>query len=155
MIGVDLFLHAGLLAPLYDWESPFLLAPELAFIRIPVGYVAFLILAAALVWLMPRVGIRGSRRGAILGAGAGAVVWGALVLGLWSISTADPLLLAGWWIGQTLELAFAGYLIGAALAGTRIRLLALQVGAVMVVGAGSAVLLQSLGYAAAPVTTPP
>jgi hypothetical protein len=38
MIGVDFFLHAGLLAPLYDWDSPFLLRPDEAFVRIPIGY---------------------------------------------------------------------------------------------------------------------
>ena len=53
MLGVDLFLHAGLLAPFYDWDSPFLLEPETAFVRIPVGYLAFLVLAAGLVWLLP------------------------------------------------------------------------------------------------------
>ena len=53
MLGVDLFLHAGLLAPLYDWDSPFLLEPMTAFVRIPVGYLAFLVLAAGLAWLLP------------------------------------------------------------------------------------------------------
>ncbi len=28
MLGVDRFLHAGVMAPLYDWDSPFLLSPE-------------------------------------------------------------------------------------------------------------------------------
>jgi hypothetical protein len=48
MIGVDVFLHAGLLAPLYDWDSPFLLRPDEAFVRIPIGHLSFLIIA--IVW---------------------------------------------------------------------------------------------------------
>jgi hypothetical protein len=82
------------------------------------------------------------------------VIWGALLLGLWSISTADPTLLVAWWLGQTAELALAGYVIGAALAGRALRSLAIQVGAILVLGAASAVVLQSIGYATAPLTTP-
>jgi hypothetical protein len=53
MVGVDVVLHAGLLALLYDWDSPFLLRPEEAFVRIPVGYLGFLVFAIALAWLLP------------------------------------------------------------------------------------------------------
>ena len=155
MVGVDLFLHAGLLAPLYDWDSPFLVSPEEAFVRIPAGYLAFLGLAAALTWLLAKVGVHRGRDGAMLACAAGAVIWGALVLGLWSISTADPLLLIGWWLGQTVELAVAGYVIGSAMAGARLRNLALLVGAILVLGAASAVLLQSIGYAPAPAVVVP
>ncbi|HET6745307.1 MAG TPA: hypothetical protein VFH90_05575 [Candidatus Limnocylindria bacterium] len=146
MIGVDLFLHAGVLAPLYDWGSPFLLRPEEAFLRIPVGYSAFLLLAVALVWLLPRLGVRRASEGAVYAAGTSAVVWGAMVLGLWSIATADPALLAAWWVGQTAELALGGYIVGAALAGARVRALAVLAVVVLAVGATSAVVLQSIGY---------
>lgn len=151
MLGVDLFLHAGLLAPLYDWDSPFLLAPEAAFVRIPVGYLAFLILAAGLVWLLPRLGVVGSRDGAVIAGALGAVVWGALVLGVWSISAADPALLAGWWLGQSVELALGGAIVGSVLGGRGLRTLAWRVLAVVIVLAISAVVLQSTGYATAPV----
>jgi hypothetical protein len=154
MIGVDLFLHAGLLAPLYDWGDAFLLRPEQAFVRIPAGYLAFLVLAAALVWLLPKLGVRRGRDGSLAAGGGGAVIWGALLLGLWSISTADPPLLIAWWLGQTAELALAGYVIGSVLAGRGLRSLGIQVGAVLVLGAASAVVLQSIGYATAPLTTP-
>jgi hypothetical protein len=53
MVGVDVVLHAGLLAPLYDWDSPFLLRPEEAFVRIPVGYLGFLVLAIACLAATP------------------------------------------------------------------------------------------------------
>jgi hypothetical protein len=151
MIGVDLFLHAGVLAPLYDWDNPFLLAPVEAFVRIPAGYLAFLILAAALVWLLPRLGALSGRDGAIVGAVTGMVTWGALVLGLWSISTASLSLLAGWWIGQTAELAVGGFVVGSAFGGMPLRKLALWVGVIVTVGVAMAVVLQSIGYATAPV----
>jgi hypothetical protein len=150
MISVDLSLHAGLLAPLYDWNSPFLISPGDAFARIPIGYLSFLVLAAALAWLLTRLEIRTGCGGALMAGGLGAIIWGALVLGLWSISTADVSLLAGWWIGQTAELAVGGLVIGAILGGMRIRSVAWRVGALLVAGAVVAVLLQSIGYATAP-----
>jgi hypothetical protein len=151
MVGLDLALHAGLLAPLYDWDSPFLLNPEEAFARIPAGYLALLVLAAALVWLLPRLGARTAARAAITAGATGAVVWAALLVGLWSITTADPVLLVAWWAGQTLQLAAGGYVIGAMAAGARTRTVGLAVVAVLVAGLAMAVVLQSTGYAPAPV----
>jgi hypothetical protein len=151
MIGVDLALHAGLLAPLYDWDSPFLLEPGAAFARIPIGYLAFLVLAAALVWLLPRLRVQGALGGALVAGITGAVTWGALLLGLWSISTAELPLLAGWWIGQSVELAVGGLVIGSILGGARLRAVAWKVGLLVVVAAALAVLLQTIGYAPVPV----
>jgi hypothetical protein len=152
MVGVDLFLHAGVLAPLYDWDSPFLLSPVDAFIRIPAGYVAFAVLAMALVWLLPRLGVDGGRHGAVVGGMVGAVGWGALLLGVWSISTADPALLAAWWVGHSASMAVAGFVIGSAIAGADRRSLWFRVGAVLLLGAVTAVVLQAAGYATAPMT---
>lgn len=151
MIGVDVLLHAGLLAPLYDWDSPFLLRPAEAFARIPAGYLAFLGLAIGLAWLLARLGVRRGRDGARIGGALGALAWGALVLGLWSISTADPALLAGWWAGQTVELAVGGAVLGATLGGARLRVVAWRVGLLLVVGIVAAVVLQTIGYATPPV----
>jgi hypothetical protein len=147
MVGLDLALHAGLLAPLYHWDGPFLLPPGQAFVRIPVGYLGLLVLAVAMVWLLERLDVWGAGRGAAVGAGVGAVASGALLLGLWTISTADPELLVGWWLAQTSELAVCGSIIGAARAGTSQRGLAIGVGALLLVAAVSAVLLQTIGYA--------
>lgn len=148
-VGFDIFLHGGLLAHLYTVPSPFLLRPTDAFRRIPLGYLAFLVLTAALYWLMRRLRIRGAIAGSRYGAAAGAVLWGAFLVGLYSISTAPVPLLAGWWIGQTLELGLAGAVIGASLAGVpskRIwRLVALGVVAFFV----TTVVMQSLGLAPA------
>jgi hypothetical protein len=151
MLGLDLFLHAGLLAPLYDWQNPFLLPPGEAFARIPIGYLAFLVLAIGLAWLLPRLGVAGGRSGGITAGGLGAVTWGALLLGLWSISTADLPLLAGWWAGQTLELGVGGFVVGSILGGARLRWVAWRVGTLVVVAAILAVVLQASGYAVAPV----
>lgn len=150
MTGVDFFLHAGLLAPLYDWDSPFLLRPDEAFVRIPIGYLGFLVLAIGLAWLLARLEIARDRDGALITGALGAVAWGAVMLGLWSISTADPALLVGWWAGQTVELAVGGHVIGAVLGGARLRALAWRVGLLLAVGMVSAVVLQTIGYATAP-----
>lgn len=151
MVGVDLALHAGLLAPLYDWDSPFLLDPTDAFVRIPAGYAAFLMLAASLAWVLPRLGVTDARGGTLLGGAIGAVGWGALLLGTWSISSADPALLLAWWVGETVQLAVGGAVVGAALAGRGLRRLGLVAGGVLLIGAVLAVVLQSIGYAPAPV----
>ncbi|MFC2028577.1 hypothetical protein ACFLTX_01495 [Chloroflexota bacterium] len=112
MIGFDFFLHAGILAPLYSLESPFLLPLEQAFALIPVGYLSFLGLAILLVWLMIRQNIRGWKKGAIFGILLGLLAWGSLILGLYSIATASPALLLGWFLGQTAELGIAGAVAG-------------------------------------------
>lgn len=150
MVGVDFALHAGVLAPFYDWQSPFLLDPSQAFARIPIGYVGFLILGAVLVWLMAWLGVVRARDGAIVGAAFGAMTWGAFLLGLWSISTADPKLLVGWWLGQTIELGIGGAVAGAGLGGTGLRPLSARVAVVVVATVVLAIALQLAGYASPP-----
>ena len=78
-------------------------------------------------------------------------MWGSLVLGLWSISTAEPGLLAGWWVGQSVELAVGGAVIGSILAGTRVRTMVWRVAALVAGGFIAALVLQTIGYAEAPV----
>ena len=148
-LGFDVFLHGGLLARLYAEPSPFLLAPEEAFRRIPLGYLTFLGLTAALYWLFRRLGVRGAAVGFRYGAVAGAVVWGALVVGLYSISTAQPALLAGWWVGQTVELGLAGAVLGAAANGVSLKRIWMVVVAAVVLFAAATIAMQSLGLAPA------
>jgi hypothetical protein len=149
MLGVDFFLHGGLLARLYLRESPFLLPPQEAFRRIPVGYLAFALLAVLLLWLMRRLEARTARAGFALGLQLGLLAWGALVLGLASITTADLDLLAGWWIGQSLELGIAGAVAGYGLAQQNIRRLAVLVIGMVLLLAIATILMQSLGLAPA------
>ncbi len=148
-VAFDLFLHGGLLARLYVVPNPFLLPLEDAFRRIPLGYAAFLGLTIALYWLLARLGVRGWRGGMRYGLVAGAIVWGALVIGLYSISTVSVPLLAGWWIGQAAELGVAGAVLGAAAAGTPLKRIYTVVAAAAVALVIATIVLQSLGLAPA------
>ena len=116
-----------------------------AFRLIPVGYLSFLLLAVMLLWLMVRLGTAGWRAGLIFGLELGGLTWGALALGLLSISTANVSLLVGWFAGQTLELALAGAIAGSALAGAKLSQLSVKVLAFVVVAVITAIALQSLG----------
>ncbi|MEJ2748034.1 MAG: hypothetical protein P8183_09010 [Anaerolineae bacterium] len=145
MLGVDFFLHAGVLAPLYAVPSPFLLPPERAFALIPVGYASFLLLAVLLVWLMVKLERRGWRQGAVFGAQVGGLAWGALILGLYSITTASPALLLGWFIGQTVELSMAGIVVGIGLESIGLRRLFFQVLGTVIVLVVLSVIMQNIG----------
>jgi hypothetical protein len=148
-LGFDLFLHAGLLAELYVEASPFLVEPEVAFRRIPLGYLSFLVLTLSLYWLFHRLGIRGVASGLRHGAIVGSVVWGALAIGLYSISTAAVPLLAGWWIGQAIELGLAGAVLGAAAAGVSLKRIWIAVALAVFGCIAGTVVLQNLGLAPA------
>ncbi len=149
MLAVDFFLHGGLLASLYVKQSPFLLSPLDAFRRIPLGYLSFLLLAGLLLWLMVKLGIRGWRQGLVFGLQLGALVWGALALGLLSISTAELSLLLGWFLGQTVEMGLAGAVTGSGLEGQRLRVLFVRVLALVVLLVVVTIVLQSAGLAPA------
>ena len=145
MLGFDFFLHAGVLAGLYTRESPFLLPQLEAFRRIPIGYLSFWIVAIFLVWLSLRLGVSGARKGLLLGLGLGAVMWTSLGLGLYSITTAEPITLISWSVGQSLEMAFAGGLIGLSLERRELRrafLIALLSSILLI---AVTILLQSVG----------
>jgi hypothetical protein len=147
-LGIDFLLHAGLLARLYaDKASPFLLQPEAAFRRIPLGYLAFLILVLSLYWLLSRLGVRRAIAGLRYATAAGVVVWGALSAGLFSISTVPCHVLVAWWLGQALELGAAGAAVGAALGGVPARRLWTVVIATVVACVAITVVLQSVGWA--------
>lgn len=147
MIGVDFLLHAGLLANLYVQPSPFLLPPESAFKLIPLGYLSFVLLAVLLVWLMLKLRIQGWRGGFLFGLKLGALVWGAMVLGLMSISTASVWLLLGWFLGQTVELAIAGMFAGSGLGGVPLTRLFIMVAVLIFLSLLVTVVLQSTGLA--------
>jgi len=145
ILGFDFLLHAGLLAGLYLQPSPFLLPPLTAFTLIPVGYLSFLLLSILLVWLMIRLNLAGWRQGALFGLELGGLTWGAFVLGLASVSTASLSLLSGWFIGQTLELALAGAVVGSGLAGVRLWRLFGVVMAFILLSVITTIILQALG----------
>jgi hypothetical protein len=147
MLGIDFFFHGGLLAGMYQQASPFLLAPAQAFALIPAGYAAFFLMAVLLVWLMVRLNIRGWRDGPVFGLKLGALMWGALALSLLSISTAEPALLASWFVGQTVEMVIAGAVAGMGLAGARLGRLFVGVLLITLVLAILTIAMQSLGLA--------
>ena len=149
-LGFDLLLHGGLLANLYVASNPFLLRPEDAFQRIPLGYLAFLVLTLTLYWLMRRLGVHGVLAGFRQGVAAGAAVGGAFAAGLYSISTVTVPLLTGWWIGQTIELGLAGAVLGAAADGVPLKRIWLIVTGAVVACVSVTIVLQSLGLAQPP-----
>jgi tryptophan-rich sensory protein len=144
MIGFDFFLHAGILAPLYSIESPFLLPPERAFALIPVGYLSFLGLAVLLVWLMVKLEIRDWKKGAFFGIQLGCLAWGSLTLGLFSIATASPLLLLGWFLGQTIELGIAGAVAGSGLSKWKLRKLFWIVFSLLIIEIAAGIIWQNV-----------
>jgi energy-converting hydrogenase Eha subunit B len=121
MLGFDFFLHGGLLSGFYTGDDPYLLTPLQAFNRIPIGYAGFLLMAAFLVWLAVRLKAAGWWQGARLGLGVGLIIWLSQALGLYSITRASIPLLLAWTIGQSIEMGFAGGLIGIALERHRLR----------------------------------
>jgi hypothetical protein len=151
MLGLDLLLHAGLLAGLYLQPSPFLLPPLTALRLIPVGYLSLLLIAALVAWLMIRLKFTGWRTGALFGLELGSLIGGSFVLGLFSISTASPSLLIGWFIGQTVEMALAGAVLGSGLAEMRLRRLFSLVLVFVLLSVITVIILQTLGVV--PTTT--
>ena len=121
VIGFDFLLHASILAPLYAETHPFLLAPERAFALIPVGYLSFLIFVVMIVWLMIKLNIINWKEGLFFGLKLGALIWGALTLGLISITSAPLNLMVGWFLGQTVETGIAGLVIGAGLGAEKLK----------------------------------
>lgn len=149
VLGFDFFLHGGLLAGLYSKPSPFLLPAEEAFRLIPLGYLAFLVFEIFLVWLMVRLDVNGWRSGMVLGLQVGAFTWGALVLGLLSIATASVELMAGWFLGQTIEAGIGGMVAGAGFTTERPWRLTVYVVIFVIVSITVTVVLQSIGLAPA------
>jgi hypothetical protein len=149
VLGFDFFLHGGLLARLYSEPSPFLLPPGEAFQFIPLGYLSFLVFEIFLVWLMLQLDVNGWRSGMVLGLQVGVFVWGALVLGLLSITTASLELMAGWFAGQTLEAGIGGMVTGAGLITERPWRLTIYVMIFVIIFIVVTVVLQSIGLAPA------
>ena len=149
MVGFDFLLHGGILAHWYVQPDPFLLSPRDAFRLIPVGYLCFLVFACTLAWLVLRLNIRGAQAASVFGLKLGGLVWLVFVLALASISTAKHALLAGWFVGQTIESGIAGAVLGAALSAQRLRGLVVRVVALAVLCAVATIVLQNTGLAPA------
>jgi hypothetical protein len=145
MIGIDFFLHGGLFTGLYEQASPFILSAEDAFRRIPLGYLSLLATVALLVWIVEQSSVRGWRKGLVLGLALGAVMATSYSLGLYSISTASPQLLAAWFTAQVVEIAIAGAIIGQGLMVHSLRKLIITVAIGLVVLFAGTIVIQNTG----------
>jgi hypothetical protein len=150
-LGVDLFLNAAVFAGVFFEPSPFLLSPEELFVRIPLGYLSFLLMTGFLVWLMAGRSVVGLPAGARFGFVVGAVVHGAGALALASVSTARPSFLVTWFVAQTVQTVVVGAVVGRGLAGASTRRLAVAVLVLDAVLVVTTFALQSLGLVPTPV----
>jgi hypothetical protein len=145
MLGLDFLLNGAVFAGMYQGDGAFILAPAEAFRRIPLGYLAFLILAIGIVEIAYRLRVvriaDGIRLGLLIGGVFGAI-WG---LSLYSIATLGAQLALAFAV-IWLSLAVLGSAVGAAgLAGTSLRGLVLRVGAFDLLCAVIVIGLQSFG----------
>jgi hypothetical protein len=147
MIGVDFFLHGGVFAAIYLQESRFLLSAVESFRRIPFGYLAFLVNAGFVVWIVERASARGWRDGLTIGLCLGGAVGISFMLGIYSISSANPQLLAAWFVAHVLETAIAGAIAGHGWLVQSLRTLAVAVVIGFVLLLVGTIVLQSAGLA--------
>jgi hypothetical protein len=145
MLGIDFFMHAGLLANLYNRSSELLLSPEEAFRLIPLGYFALLIQTILLFWLIYQLGIQGWRGGAVFGTKLGFLLGSSMFLGLLSISNVETKFLIGWALTQIFEMGIAGGVAGAGLASRTLKSILLKVGAFVIFLLVLTIGLQTLG----------
>jgi hypothetical protein len=82
----------------------------------------------------------------------GAVMGVSYTLGLYSISTASPQLLAAWFVAQVLEIAIAGAIIGQGLVMESLRRLTLCVIVGFILLSVATVVMQNTGMAPSIVT---
>lgn len=149
VLGFDFLLHGGLLTRLYAEPSSFLLPAEDAFRLIPLGYLSFFVSIILLVWLMVQQKIGGGSPGLVFGLKVGTLAWGSLGLGLLSISTASLELMAGWFIGQTVEAGIGGMVIGEGLVVNKPWRLEMYVVLFVIASVVVTIILQSVGLAPA------
>lgn len=97
IVGLDLLLNGALFAGLYRDGGPFFVTPIEAFRRIPIGYLAFLVLAVGIVEISFRLRSAGLTSGLHLGLGLGAALAATWSLGLFSVAN----------IGAEVAVAFA------------------------------------------------
>lgn len=144
VVGFDLFLHAGILSPLYKGPSTFLLPPEIAFKLIPLGYSAFALLNIMLAWLMIKLNLKGLAAGFKFGLKLGLFIWVALAIGLASIASPPIKLLIGWAGGQSVELGLAGAIFGIGFERRNLKKLGLWCLVIFLVCAMVGILIQNL-----------
>jgi hypothetical protein len=145
MLGLDFVLNGAVFAAIYQRSDPFLLAPADAFRRIPIGYLAFLLLAFGIVEAVRRLHIARLRDGAFVGVAMGGVVGLVWALSLYSI-TAVAAPVAGAFAVIWLAVITLGAAVGAVgLGNTSWRRLAVLVVAFDIVCVVAVIALQTFG----------
>lgn len=145
VVGYDLMMNAGLMAPFNNWQLPGFLPPIEMFQYIPFGYAAFLLQVIFLLWLMLRSGVCGARPGSTFGLTCGILIGGAGFLGQMSIFAFPVRMLFGWAVFSVLMFALAGAVIGSGLVATRLRPLVYRVLALVLFCIIVSVIMQNLG----------
>jgi len=145
MAGMDFLLNGAVFARIYSSGGGFLLQPVEAFRRIPLGYLAFLLLAAAIVEVASRLRITRAGDGLRLGLVTGAVFGGTWALGLYSIATVSALVALAFALIWLVLIALAWTIAVMGLARGSLRGLALEVVVVALLAVIVVIALQSFG----------
>lgn len=145
MLGLDFLLNGALFAGMYQEGGPFFLAPSEAFRRIPLGYLAFLVLAIAIVEIANRLRlvtfVDGVRLGLAIG-GVLAAVWSLSLFSVATLSAMGALTFAVIWLAL---LVMGSAIAALGLARVSLRRLAVGVAAFDVFCVASVIALQSFG----------
>ena len=146
MLGWDFLLHGGLLARFYVEESPFLLSPQVAFQRIPLGYFSFLLNAILLIWIMPRFELSSWKKSLTFGLTFGFFTWGTFIIGMVSISTIQIPLALAWIVGQTFEMGLGALVVHAGLNQASMRRVTFYVMVFVFTAFVMTIIMQSIGF---------
>ena len=145
MLGLDFLLNSALFASMYQAGGPFFLAPGEAFRRIPVGYLAFLILAIATVEIANRLRVATFADGVRLGLAMGGVLSAVWSLSLFSIATLPALVALAFAVIWLALLVMGSAIASSGLARGSLRGLAFGVVAFDVFCVVTVIALQSFG----------
>lgn len=145
MLGVDFLLNAAFFAGMYQGGDTFMLAPVEAFRRIPLGYLAFLIVAFGVVEIAHRLGVAKLKGGIRLGLLLGGVVGSVWGLSLYSIATLRPAAALAFAIIWLAILLVGCAVAAAGLARTSLRGLAVEVAGFDAACVVTVIALQSFG----------
>jgi hypothetical protein len=149
IVGFDLFQNAGVFARFWLEPGSAFLPPEKLFQRIPLGYLAFLISASMLTWLMSWLKVVGWKQGAVFGLKLGGLLSLTLVLGLASVFPIRPSILLVWFFGGLVQYISAAAVIGTGLSNDRLGRLSVIVVCLVILLVIATIVVQNLGFAPA------
>jgi len=142
-IGFDFLWHGGFLADIYTHPNPALLDPLQAFTRTPFGYGALLLQVVLFYWFFSLTGVDEWQKGLRTAFIFGVLIGIASVLGQYSILRLELELLILWGMGQVIEFAAMGAVLGAGISVASLRSLAKRVTALVIIAVLFAIVLQS------------